>query len=172
MKTKKMILTALLMSLSIIIPITFGGFLRIIIPPFSATLAAHVPLFLAMFLGPFSAAIVALGSAIGFLVTSDPIIAARAFTHVGVAIIGGYMLKNKQSYSLTMLCTAPIHGILESLIVIPLGFSLSEAFIAVGIGTIIHHSVDAVIARGLLPVLKLSSPLFNENSKIKKEVSI
>ncbi|MEG0371293.1 MAG: ECF transporter S component, partial [Clostridium sp.] len=41
MKIRKMVITALLMSLAIIIPVAFGGFLRIVIPPFSATLASH-----------------------------------------------------------------------------------------------------------------------------------
>lgn len=161
MKTKKMVSIALLTSLAIIIPVAFGGFLRITIHPFSATLASHVPLFLSMFLGPFAALIVALGSAIGFLLTSPFIIAARAFMHIGVALLGGYMLKNKQSYFFTMLCTAPVHGLLESLVVIPLGFTFYQAFIVVGIGSILHHGVDAIIAKSILPVLKISSSIFN-----------
>ncbi|MEG0641188.1 MAG: ECF transporter S component [Clostridium sp.] len=169
MKIRKMVITALLMSLAIIIPVAFGGFLRIVIPPFSATLASHVPVFLSMFLGPFSAAVVALGSAIGFLVSfPDPVIAARALMHVGVAVTGALMLKRGIGYWTVMTVTAPIHGILESLVVIPFGFSLYQAFIVVGIGTILHHLVDAFITKSILPVMKMSSPFFI--NKVKKSL--
>lgn len=162
MKTKKMVLTALLMAFSIIIPVVFGGFLRITIPPFSATLASHVPLFLSMFLGPLPAVIVALGSAVGFFMTSLPVIAARALMHVGVAFIGAYLLKNRHGYWKTMIILAPIHGVLESLIVIPFGFSFYQSLVVVGIGTVLHHIMDAMITRAILPVMKVASPFFKE----------
>lgn len=163
MKTKKMVLTALLMAFAIIIPVVFGGFLRITIPPFSATLASHVPLFLSMFLGPLPAVIVALGSALGFLLTSTTVIAARALMHVGVAFIGAHLLKNKHSYWTTMIILAPIHGLLEALIVIPfVGFSFYQSLVIVGIGTVLHHIMDAVITRAVLPVMKAASPFFKE----------
>ncbi|MEG1415443.1 MAG: ECF transporter S component [Clostridium sp.] len=165
MKTKNLVITALLMAFAIIIPVAFGGFLRIIIPPFSATLASHVPIFLSMFLGPIPAIIVALGSSIGFLISfPDPVIAARALMHVGVVLVGATLLKRGVGYWKVMIITAPIHGILESLIVIPfVGFDLYQAFIVVGIGAMIHHMVDAGITRAILPALKLASPSFSEN---------
>ena len=46
-KIRQMVYAGLLTALAIIIPIQFG-FLKIIIPPFTATLAAHVPMMLAM----------------------------------------------------------------------------------------------------------------------------
>lgn len=167
MKTKDMVLTGLLMAFAIIIPVVFGGFLRVNIPPFSATLASHVPIFLSMFLGPVPAAVVAVGSGIGFLMTSLPVVAARAFMHLGVGLVGAYMLKSGKSYFATMTVTAPIHGILEALVVMPFGFNFYAAFVVVGIGTILHHSVDAVITKMLLPILKIVSPAFNTKQNIK-----
>ena len=41
-RIKKMVLAGLLVALSLIIPISFG-FLKIIVGPFTATLASHVP---------------------------------------------------------------------------------------------------------------------------------
>ncbi|KMT22082.1 hypothetical protein [Clostridium cylindrosporum] len=171
MKIKKMVLTGLLMSLAIVIPVMFGGFLRITIPPFSATLASHVPIFLSMFLGPLAAAVVAIGSAIGFLITSPAVIAARAFMHLGVSVIGSYMLKSGKSYWTTMIVIAPIHGLLECLVVVPFGFDLYKAFIVVGIGTILHHFVDAVITKAILPLMKIASPAFEEEMKDNTKIA-
>ena len=53
-KVRQMVYAGLLIALAIIIPIQFG-FLRIVIPPFTATLAAHVPMMLAMLISPFVA---------------------------------------------------------------------------------------------------------------------
>lgn len=65
-KIKQMVYAGLLTALAIVIPIQFG-FLRIVIPPyFTATLAAHVPMMLSMLISPFVAAVVGIGSTIGF----------------------------------------------------------------------------------------------------------
>lgn len=167
MKIKKMVLTGLLMALAIIIPMVS---IRIVFPPFSATLASHVPVFLSMFLGPFSAATVAVGSALGFFITSDPAIAARAFMHLGVAVLGAYMLKSGRKYWTTMTVLAPIHGLLECLIVVPFGFSLYQALVVVGIGTVIHHFIDATITKVILPVMKMASPSFREEAIDSKAI--
>ena len=45
-----------------------------------------------------------------------------------------------------MLITAPLHGILEALIVIPFGFNLYEMLVVVALGTIVHHAMDAAIS--------------------------
>jgi len=62
--TKKLVLAALLTSVAIIIP--FAVFFKVVIPPFSATLGSHVPMFISMLLGPEVAIMVGLGSALGF----------------------------------------------------------------------------------------------------------
>ncbi len=161
MNIKKMVLTGLLMAFAILIPLTMA--IKIVIPPFfSATLASHVPVMLAMFLGPFSAIAVAAGSGIGFLITLGPIVAARAFMHIGVSLIGAYMIKKGFSFWPMMLILAPIHGALESLVVLPFGFDFYKAFVVVGIGTVLHHLMDSAITRLVLPVMKFASSDFNK----------
>lgn len=151
--------TALLTALAIVIPINFG-FLKVYIPPFSATIASHVPMFLSMFLGPYSAVMVGLGSALGFLFTGlPPYVAARAFMHVIVGAVGAIYIKKGLSFTKVVIITSVIHGLLEALVVIPFGFNFKYAFITVGIGTILHHFVDGAITGILvqyLPLKKLS----------------
>ncbi|WP_125153822.1 ECF transporter S component [Clostridium rectalis] len=149
---KKIVFTSLLISLSIVIPMAFG-FLAIQIGPFSATLAAHVPLFISMFLGPEASAIVGVGSCVGFLMTKGSYIAARAFMHTFVGAIGGYMLKNGIKYKKVVFITAPIHGVLEALAVIPFGISLDKILITVGIGSLLHHTIDGFIALYVIKIL-------------------
>lgn len=164
MNIKKMVLTGLLMAFAILIPLAMG--IKIVIPPFfSATLASHVPVMLSMFLGPFSAIAVAAGSAVGFLITLGPIVGARAFMHVGVSLIGAYMIKKGFSFWPMMLILAPIHGALESLVVLPFGFDFYKAFVVVGIGTILHHLMDAGITRVILPVMRFASNDFSKTFK-------
>ncbi|GAA0746104.1 ECF transporter S component [Clostridium oceanicum] len=149
---KTLTYAAALTALAIVIPLAFG-FLKIQAGPFSATLASHVPLFIAMFLGPVPAAMVGLGSAMGFLVTAPMVIAFRAFMHTFVGLVGGYFIKKGVSFKKVVLITAPIHGILEAIAVIPFGFTLYKILMVVGIGTILHHLVDGVIAFSFVKIL-------------------
>ena len=64
-RVKEMVFAALLTAFAIIIPIQFG-FLKIIIPPFTATIASHVPMFLAMLISPMVAVIVGLDQDLDF----------------------------------------------------------------------------------------------------------
>ena len=79
LKTRDMVITALLIAIGIIIPIYFG-FLRVILPPaFTATLLAHVPIFISIFISPWSAIFTAIGTTIGFAASGlDPVVTARA----------------------------------------------------------------------------------------------
>ena len=70
MKTNEIVLGGLLTALALVIPMAFGGILSIVIPPFSATLAAHVPIMLSMTISPLTAIMVGLGSSLGFLMFS------------------------------------------------------------------------------------------------------
>jgi niacin transporter len=154
MKTnlRKMVTSSLLIAMSIIIPVVFGPFLKVYIPPFSATLAAHVPMFIAMFLGPFEAAVVGIGSVVGFLFAiPDPIVAMRASSHIVVGYIGAKMIMKKVSYGKVLAYTAPIHGVLEGLIVLMFTGDIILSIVITGIGTIIHHVVDGMIS---LPIIK------------------
>ncbi len=154
MKTnlKKMVISSLLIAMSIIIPVIFP-FLRVHIPPFSATLASHVPMFIAMFLGPFEAAVVGIGSVVGFLFAiPDPIVAMRASSHIVVGYIGAKMIMKKMSYGKVVAFTAPIHGIFEGLVVLIFTGNIVLSIVVTGIGTIVHHVVDGLIS---LPIIRI-----------------
>jgi niacin transporter len=142
-----MVYAGLLTAIAIIIPIQFG-FLRIIIPPFTATLAAHVPMMLAILISPFVAVVVGIGSTIGFLIAGMPApIVARAATHIVVGYIGAIIIMKNQSYTKAAVITAPIHGILEALVIIPfIGINVYQLLVVTAVGTILHHFVDSTIA--------------------------
>ena len=149
---KKMTYAAVLTALAIVIPLAFG-FLKIQFGPFTATLAAHVPLFIAMLLGPASAIMVGIGSTLGFLVSTPLVVAARAFMHTFVGAMGAILIKKGVPFKKVIFITAPIHGILEAIAVIPFGFTLYKILIAVGIGSVLHHLADGIIAFALVKAL-------------------
>lgn len=146
-KIKQMVYAGLLTALAIIIPIQFG-FLKITIPPFTATLAAHVPMMLSMLISPAVAIVVGIGSTLGFLISGVPMpVVVRAATHILVGYIGAKIIIKNQSYVKAAAITAPIHGILEMIVVIPfVGFNLYQLLIITAVGGILHHCVDSVIA--------------------------
>ncbi|KXG77984.1 Niacin transporter NiaX [Fervidicola ferrireducens] len=146
MKAKNLVLGALLTALALVIPIYFGGYLRIYIPPFSATLASHVPVMLAFLVNPLVAVMVGLGSTIGFLVMLGPVIAARAFIHVIFGYVGAKLINKGYTFEKALLLTAPLHAFGESLVVLPFGFTLYTALVLVGIGTLLHHFADSIIS--------------------------
>lgn len=138
--------------MAIVIPISFG-FLRIQIPPFTATIGSHVPMFIAMIISPATAAFVGVGSAIGFLITSPLVVAARAFTHVFVGVLGAAFIERDLSLFKTIIITAPLHGALEAVIVMPFGFTWYNMLVVVGVGTIIHHLIDGLVAYAIIKAL-------------------
>lgn len=160
MKTnvRKMTISALLIALSMLIPIVFGNtVLRIYIPPFfTATLGAHVPSFISMFLGPFEAVVVGIGSVIGFLVgMGNPIIALRAASHIVYGYVGAKMLKKNVSYTKVIAFTAPIHGLLEGLVIFLFAKEAGMFLVVVTIvGTIAHHIVDGMIAYPIIQAIE------------------
>lgn len=159
-RTKDLVLTALLIAIGIIIP-TYFGFLRVTLPPaFTATIMAHVPIFVAMFISPWSALFVALGTTLGFLFTTPLVVAIRAASHVIFALVGAYMIR--KSYNLVWIgvVTALLHAAFEGLVVylfIKIGLTpategtpiLVTAFYVTGVGTLIHDIIDYVIACGV-----------------------
>jgi niacin transporter len=118
---------------------------------FTMTPASHVPMFLSMFLGPAASAMVGIGSTIGFQMSGTPFpVVARASTHILVGLLGAQLLKKDVSYVKVALITAPLHGLAEALVIIPLlGFNANSYIVAVG--TMFHHCVDVIIA---YPVVK------------------
>lgn len=148
---RKLTYTALLTAFAIIIPLYFSAF-KIQAGPFTATLGSHVPMFVAMFLGPAAAAMVGVGSTIGFMATTPAVVVARASTHIIVGLVGALMLKRGFSYKKVVALTGPIHGILEGLAIIPfMGFT-SFCYI-VAVGTLVHHIADGVISHVLVKAL-------------------
>ncbi|MGL4772906.1 MAG: ECF transporter S component [Clostridium sp.] len=149
-KTKQMVYAALLVALAIIIPIQFS-FLRITIPPFTATLLSHVPMFIGMIISPMVAITVGVGSALGFMFVSTPVVVVRAMTHILVGYVGAKIVLKTQSYLKATIITAPLHGLAEAIVVIPfIGFDLYQLIIVTAVGTILHHAVDASITGVLL----------------------
>lgn len=163
--TLRLTLTALLTAIAIVIPMVMP--VRVVIEPASFTLASHVPIFFAMFLSPYIAVAVSLGSAIGFLLAGFPIvITMRALSHVVFALIGALYLKNRQETVLASPMKSQlfsfgiglIHAGAEVIIVSLFFFGLLSGgdynesffyavFLLVGVGTVVHSMVDFIIAQ-------------------------
>lgn len=142
--TKTIVTTGLLVALSILIPMLP---FKVVIPPFTATIASHVPVILAMFINPLAAAVVGFGSMLGFFINGMPAyVVARAAVHIVFAFMGAVMYQKGMSIYLVLFITMFIHGILEAIVVIPFGFPLEKAGIVVGVGTMLHHIVDSIIS--------------------------
>ena len=87
---RNLTISALLIGLGILIPMVMP---KIVIGPASFTLASHVPVFIAMFFSPLVAIAVVLGTTFGFFISTTPIIALRAFSHLIFALLGAYYLQ-------------------------------------------------------------------------------
>ncbi|CDF58524.1 hypothetical protein [Thermobrachium celere] len=148
MKTRELTIGAVFAALSMLIPLAFGGFLTVTIPPFTATIMSHVPLFLSMLISPQVAAMVGAASALGFFIKlGNPAVTLRALMHIVVGYIGGLLVKKGLRYELVLLIVLPIHALLEAFIVIPIiGLNLYKMFYVIALGTAIHHLVDSVIS--------------------------
>lgn len=187
---QQMTLSALLIALGLIIPQVMP---KIVIGPASFTLASHVPVLLAMFISPFAAVVVALGTTLGFLLTGLPvIITLRALTHVIFAVIGAlYLQRHPQivlqpkKFFVYNLIIALIHSGAE-LIVVTVFFTLGNLpdtyydqgyfvsiFLLLGIGGIVHSFVDYSIALYLGKVLSktIDLPVFSKAYGKQKELS-
>ena len=155
-------MTALLVAIGILIPaispvkIPLG-------PAGSFTLASHVAIFLAMFISPFSATAVALGTTVGFWLAGFPFpIVLRALTHVVWAILGAMWLKKNPATlyrpgasALYCIVVALVHAALETVAIMVLFFSGSvvdkgglwlTVFLPVGVVTLVHSSLDYIIS--------------------------
>lgn len=177
---------ALLIALGIMIPMVMP--IKIVLGPASYTLASHVPVFLAMFVSPTVAVLVALGTAFGFFLTTPFIIAIRALSHVIFAFIGGWYLSKKPN-----IISSPkkmvafnviiglIHAICETLVVTVFfmngklstetytsGFFMS-VIVFVGVGGLIHSLVDFTIAFSIAEKIgtKFKLPVYLAAKQIK-----
>lgn len=167
---QKMVTSALLIAIGILIPLVSPA--KIMMPPASFTLASHVPVFLAMLISPAMACSVAIGTTIGFFISSPLVIALRAATHVIFALLGGLYIQKRPA---TLESPAKLHvfslviGVIHAageLIVVSLfyfgggmgamfyeqGF-LRSVLLLVGLGSVIHSMVDFEIALVVYKVL-------------------
>lgn len=148
-RVREMLYGALLTGMAILIPIAFRGWLQVYLPPFSATIGSHVPSMLAMAISPWTAVLVGIGSGLGFLITLDAVIAARALTHALFGAVGAYFVRRGMPLWQAILLTLPIHAVSEALVVMPFGYDLYTALVVVGVGTALHHCVDGAITAAL-----------------------
>lgn len=162
-KVKIMTISALLSALGILIPMTFPS---IKVEPASFTLASHVPVFIAMFISPATAAFVAMVSALGFFIRGYHIvIVLRALTHLIFALIGAFILQKKvnlltsiKNISVFSVVISLIHAVAEVAVVTYFywisGMSVlyyekgyfTSVILLVGLGTLIHSIIDFSIA--------------------------
>lgn len=147
-------MAALFAGLAMVVPLAFGGFLTIVIPPFTATVASHVPVMLAMAVSPFVAFMAGLGSAVGFFLRlGQPVVAARAAVHALVGVSGALLVRRGWSLALALLVVLPVHALGEALVVLPFGWSLAKAGLVVGVGTALHHLIDSVLTMAVARVV-------------------
>lgn len=163
LNVKNMVLTAMLIALSIVIPMFMP---RLTLPFFTITLAAHVPVLLSMFINPVCAVFVAIGSFIGFLFSAPIEVAFRALTHVIFACAGAVMLQRKGNIFLVWGVTMLLHAICETFVMYLFGFKLLEmqqtipganaliACLVIGGLTMFHHTGDFLITAALYKAIK------------------
>lgn len=185
MNTHKKILTmtlsALLIAVGIVIPMISP--IKIQIGPMSFTLASHVAIMIALFISPTVSVAVALGTTLGFFLAGFPdVVVLRALSHVIWAALGAlYIQKHvnlfeKPSKTIFFnIAIALIHALGEMIVVIPFYYGAGmdiQAFCymvfgLVGLGTIIHSSVDFVISLVVWKALSQNTSISNI-SNVKK----
>lgn len=168
---KKLVISALLCAIGIVIPMLSPA--KIVIPPASFTLGSHVAIFIAMFISPPVAVAVSLGTTVGFIFGGfPPVIVLRALSHLVFAAVGALILTKTPNILVSVRKSAVfsifiglIHAACEVVVVTLFFFggSLSEetynngyfrsVLILVGVGTVIHSFVDFAIAIGIWRVL-------------------
>ena len=155
-KVREYTIVALLVAMAVVIPMYS---FKVVIPPFSMTLGAHIPVFIAMFISPYAVVLATIGNIFGFL-PLGPVVMARAATHLIFGLIGAYMLRKKMNYLVVIGATMLIHAIAES--IVALGFmywTISNGGAAqastwlVFFGTVVHHSLDFAVATPILLAL-------------------
>lgn len=153
---KKMTVAAMLTALSVAIPL-FPIMPKIVIEPFSATLASHLPAILSMFLGPYVCVATSIGSAVGFFLgLGSAVIAMRALSHIIFTLTGWFMLSKKVNVWVVYAVTMILHGIAEALVATIYGSSLSAVWLTVGVFTMIHHTIDFTITMVILKALRVA----------------
>lgn len=152
--TKQIAITGVLIALSFIMPY----FMPTITLPFTTfTLFSHVPVIIAMFISPFTAAFASVGTAIAFFLKTNPIVGFRAASHIFFTLPGAFainkgLINKSWGILLGLLITGLIHGVAEIVVVAAfLGasgktFTLYYIMIEVGLITLAHHCVDYIVS--------------------------
>ena len=192
---RNLTISALLIGLGILIPMVMP---KIVIGPASFTLASHVPVFIAMFFSPLVAIAVVLGTTFGFFISTTPIIALRAFSHLIFALLGAYylqkhpelVLKNGKftlangRFQVFNLVIGLIHAIAEMIVVSAFYFMgnmpdtfysqgyIYTVFILMGVGGLVHSLVDFNIAYFVAGALykQFNLPIFEKAVKHTKVI--
>lgn len=159
----RMVLAGLLCAVGIVVPMFMP---KVVIGPMSFTLASHVAIFIAMFISPAVAGVVCIGTTLGFFITTPPIIALRAASHLVFALIGAFILKKNGKIidrpvksTLFNVGIGVVHALIEVVVVTPFffagalfkpeqlanGFAMS-VLLLVGVGTVIHSMIDYSIS--------------------------
>lgn len=155
---KHLSISAILTAFAILIPLIMP--VKVVIGPASYTLASHVPIFIAMFISPLVAILVALGSTLGFFLAGFPIVIVfRALTHLVFITIGAFLLQGfpqlREPKRLWLLAIGLnlLHGLGEYLVVLALTSAgqltssyLLTMFGLIGIGSFLHGLVDFGLA--------------------------
>lgn len=163
----RLAMAALLVAIGILIPMFMPVPFKLYIPPMSFTLASHVAIFFAMFISPLTAFAVAVGTTLGFVFSGLPLdVWLRALTHVVWAVLGALWLKQHPDClykpvlsALFCLAVGVVHAALELGVIFVLYFGgfggvaekfqsagFMAIFLLVGLGTLIHSSVDYVLS--------------------------
>ena len=157
MTTKDYIIIALMIALGFVMPMYMPA---VIIGDFTATLASHVPIMIAMFISPVAALLTAIGTALSFMLKLGIIVFMRAATHVVFALIGAFVLlrpsirHNPIKFAALALPLGILHAACECMVVyIMLPTPPEQILYLVGLGSFTHHCIDSVIAYGVYTVL-------------------
>jgi len=159
-KIKTITIAGLLSAIGIMIPMIAP---KIIIPPASFTLASHVAIFIAMFISPPVAIAVAVLTTFGFFIAGFlPIVVLRASTHLIFATLGAFILKKNRNLLLSTknvvifsFLISVVHAVAEVVAVTLFNMNSDVTYsngyfisviVLVGLGTLIHSSIDFTIA--------------------------
>ncbi|MDY0277513.1 MAG: hypothetical protein RBQ97_05475 [Acholeplasma sp.] len=170
---KRIIFTSILAALGITIPLFMP---KIVIGDASYTLASHVPLFIAAFIGLDVTILVGMATGAGFFLALTPIIAARAFSHLLWAIPLTLFLRKFPKYQenikysvLLNIFIAFFHALFEVIVVLPfygtkisdLNWILTTLLLPIGLGGFVHSLVDFQIS--FLIFGRIKDALINAN---------
>lgn len=155
-KTYLIVISALMVALSFVLPY----FMPTIPLAFSsATLFSHVPIIVAMFVSPFVAFFACAGATLAFMLKlGNPLITARAFSHLFFAVPGAFLIKKgigTRGFSIAIVAVVltAVHTIMEIFAVIvmlsiidPARITLFYIIAEVGITAFIHGLIDYAAA--------------------------